>query len=287
MKYREPLYRPPSEADSLIFQVAYGCPHNTCSFCPMYKGTKYYERPLKDILKDIKEMASGDPYISRIFLGDGDALFLSFPKLEAIFDSLNKNFTKLARISIYANASSILSKTEKQLKWLKDNKLFTLYMGLESGDDTILEKVKKNENSSDMVRAVELAQNCGVRMSVMVLIGLGGSRYSYQHSLKTAEAVNKMNPRFLAALRFINPPDNKVYDNYNPVSEYDAVVELRNFIENLNLKNTVFRANHASNPVPIAARFPKDKRRLLNELEFMLKNNNLNKENTGYIPYWL
>jgi radical SAM superfamily enzyme YgiQ (UPF0313 family) len=284
MKYSEPLYRPPSEGDSLIFQIAYGCPHNTCTFCPMYKGVKYKERQLKNIIKDIKEMAVKFPDTKRVFLADGDVLHLSFAKLEIIFKHLNAEFKKLARISMYANGSSVLSKTEEQLLWLKNNKLFTLYLGLESGDSTVLDNVKKKDTPSSMIRAVHLAQKCGIRMSVMVLIGLGGELFSENHAVKTAEIVNKMSPKFLAALRFVNPPGNRMYDDYRPVSEYGAVKELLMFVEKLEVTNTVFRANHASNPIPLSARFPKDKAKLLGELKFMLKNGDLSRNGTGYIP---
>ena len=287
MKYKEPLYRPPSEGDSLIFQIVYGCPHNTCTFCPMYKGVKYAEKALKNITKDIKEMANKYPDTKRIFLADGDALHVSFAKLEIIFELLNLHFKKLARISMYANGKSILSKTEEQLSWLKEKKLFTLYLGLESGDDAILAQVRKSDNSSEMIKAVHSAQKCGIRMSVMILIGLGGSGFSKKHASLTASVINKMSPKFLAALRFINPPGNKMYTAYEPISEYGAVEELYSFVEKLELTNTVFRANHASNPVPLSARFPKDKKKLLNELSFMLDKGDLSRNGTGYIPTWL
>ena len=287
MKYREPLYRPPSEADSLIFQIAYGCPHNACTFCPMYKGVKYSEKSLKEIKRNISEMALKFPETKRIFLADGDVMNISFAKLEAVFNLLNEKFNKLTRISMYANGQSIHSKNEEQLKWLKSKKLFTLYLGLESGDDELLRNVKKEDNANQMIRAVQIAQNCGIRMSVMVLLGLGGRALSEKHAQKTAEVINKMSPKFLAALRFINPPGNKMFDEYIPVSEHEAVEELYQIVEKLDLRNTVFRANHASNPVPISARFPRDKENLLSELNFLLKNGNLSTNGAGHIHTWL
>ena len=287
MNYQEPLYRPPSEGDSLIFQISYGCPHNTCTFCPMYKGVRYKERPLKDILRDIKETASIHTDTKRIFLADGDALYMSFPKLEAIFEALNSNFPRLTRISMYANGSSIVNKGAEHLKWLKSKKLYTLYLGLESGSDKLLNMAHKCENSENMIKAVNLAQDCGIRMSVMVLLGLGGQNFSQPHATATAEVVNKMQPKFLAALRFINPPGNKVYSGYSPISEYGAVEELKNIVNGLDLKNTVFRANHSSNPVPIAARFPKDKIKLIDDLDLILKSGRLSRKGTGFVSPWL
>jgi radical SAM superfamily enzyme YgiQ (UPF0313 family) len=287
MKYHEPLYRPPSEADSLIFQLAYGCPHNTCLFCPMYKGIQYQEKSIDEITRDIQEMAGVYPDMRRVFLADGDAMKLSFEILERTFILLNERFPKLARISMYANGSSILSKTREQLTFLKEKKLFTLYLGLESGDEDILNKVKKQDTVTDMVEAVNFAQEAGIRMSVMILLGLGGKNFSKQHSEKTAEAVNRMSPKFLAALRFIQAPGFGMYKEYVPVSEFEAVQELTSIVEGLKLNNTVFRANHASNPIPLSARFPKDKEALLNTLKMMLRNSSLDKKGPGFIPFYL
>ena len=287
MEYHEPLYRPPSEADSLIFQLAYGCPHNTCLFCPMYKGVQYAVKPLAKLLEEINEMAVLQPDTKRIFLGDGDAMCLPFTDLQTVFNSLNDAFPKLARISMYSNGSSIISKTPEQLQFLKSKKLFTLYMGLESGSDDILRKVKKQDNVQDMIDAVKITQKLDIRMSVMVLLGIGGRLFSKQHAKDTAFVINKMSPKFLAALRFIQAPGFEMFDGYTPVTEFEAVQELYWIIQDLDLKNTVFRANHTSNPVPISARFPKDKEILLNTLGRMLAGTALDKKGPGHIPFFM
>ena len=287
MKYKEPLFRPPSEGDSLIFQVAYGCPHNTCLFCPMYKGVKYSIRKIEDVLKEIRKASGKYPKTRRIFLADGDIMILPYAYLEQIFLHLNSSFPNLSRISMYANGSSILDKSSAELEKLKQLKLFTLYLGLESGDDEVLSLVHKGETTEQMIAAVQLAQAAGIRMSVMVLLGLAGKKLSRKHAEKTALAVNKMSPKFLAALRFVQAPGLKMFNDYETLSEYEVIQELYTIVENLDLPNTVFRANYASNPIPISARFPKDKGTLLNSLNKLLNNSSLDRNSSGYMPGWL
>ena len=287
MRYHEPLFRPPSEADSLIFQIAYGCPHNTCLFCPMYKGVKYYIRPLEEVLKEIQKASKKYSHVRRIFLADGDVMALPYEHLEKIFECLNSTFPRLSRISMYSNGSSIISKTPEELRKLKKLKLFTLYLGLESGDNEILSLVHKNETAEEMTKAVRLAQDSGIRMSVMILLGLGGKVLSSKHADKTVNTINKMQPKFLAALRFVQAPGFNMYKSYETLSEYGIVEELYKIIDGLELNNTVFRANHSSNPIPIAARFPKEKKVLLRSLNNLLNNSNLDKKSSGHLPLWL
>jgi len=188
---------------------------------------------------------------------------------------------------MYANGSSILGKSSAELETLKKLKLFTLYLGLESGDDEVLSLVRKGETTEQMIEAVQLAQTAGIRMSVMVLLGLAGSRLSKKHAEQTALTVNKMSPKFLAALRFVQAPGLKMFNGYETLSEHEVVQELYTMVENLDLQNTVFRANHASNPIPIAARFPKDKEALLSSLNILLNNSSLSRNSSGHLPIWL
>lgn len=287
IKYKDPLFRPPAEADSLIFQVAYGCPHNSCRFCGMYKGVKY---SVRDIREMVAEFAAAGKYYSttqRIFLADGDVMALPFETLKLYLTELNKHFPQLSRVNVYANGSSILDKTTEQLKELRALKLTSLYLGLESGDQEILNLVTKGESVSDMIKAVQIAQASGMRCSVMLLLGLGGKKLSMRHSEKTAEALNEMQPRLLSALRFIEVPGTKMYAGYETVTEYEAVRELREIITRLELSKTVFRANHTSNPAPLSGRFPHDKNVLLAELDYLLTGNQLDRSGPGITPFML
>ena len=287
MNYREPLFRPPAEADSLIFQVAYGCPHNCCRFCGMYKYSRYEEREYDEVLGDFKKGARKYPETQRIFLADGDAMILPFEKLKNYLLKLNEMFPKLTRVNLYANGSSILAKTKEQLCELRQLKLHTLYLGLETGDEDLLKLINKGETAEKMIEAVRISQECGLRCSVMVLLGLGGEKGSEKHALETAAVLNKMQPRLLSALRFVEVPGTKMFTGYETVSEYEAVCELRKMIENLELVKTVFRANHASNPAPLEGRFPNDKANLLAGLDHLISRGGLDRKGTGQLPFWL
>ena len=145
MKYEEPLFRPPAEAESLIFQVAYGCPHNRCRFCGMYKTVKYRLRPEAEILEEIRAAGGQYDFVQRIFLADGDAMAMPFDRLYRILEALNQNFPRLTRINLYANGSSILLKTPEQLRMMREKRVHTLYMGLESGSQAVLDVFGKTE----------------------------------------------------------------------------------------------------------------------------------------------
>jgi len=189
--------------------------------------------------------------------------------------------------SIYANGSSIVAKTADELRELRRLKLNTLYVGLESGDQEILKLVNKKETVKDMIDGVKQAQECGLKCSVMILLGLGGREYSLRHAVKTAEALNAMQPRLLSALRFIEVPGCSMYDGYQTVTEHGAVEELKHIISRLELNKTVFRANHTSNPVPLAGRFPNDKQQLIAELDYLLSGRTLDRQGPGRQPFFL
>ena len=287
MKYIEPLFRPPAEADSLIFQVAYGCPHNTCRFCGMYKTVKYQARDRMEVLREFAEAGKRYPETQRIFLADGDVMIFPFAELREMLFELNRCFPSLSRVNIYANGSSIVAKTADELRELRRLKLNTLYVGLESGDQEILKLVNKKETVKDMIDGVKQAQECGLKCSVMILLGLGGREYSLRHAAKTAEALNAMQPRLLSALRFIEVPGCSMYEGYQTVTEYGAVEELKHIISRLELSKTVFRANHTSNPVPLAGRFPNDKQQLIAELDYLLSGRTLDRQGPGRQPFFL
>lgn len=287
MKYIEPLFRPPAEADSLIFQVAYGCPHNTCRFCGMYKTVKYRARDRMEVLREFAEAGKRYPETQRIFLADGDVMIFPFAELREMLFELNRCFPSLSRVNIYANGSSIVAKTADELRELRRLKLNTLYVGLESGDQEILNLVNKKENVKNMIDGVKLAQECGLKCSVMILLGLGGREYSLRHAVKTAEALNVMQPRLLSALRFIEVPGCSMYDGYQTVTEYGAVEELKHIISRLELSKTVFRANHTSNPAPLAGRFPNDKQQLIAEIDYLLSGGALDRQGPGRQPFFL
>ena len=285
MNYTERLFRPPAEAESLIFQVALGCPHNTCCFCAMYKGVPYRVLREEEILADFAQAARWYPDTRRIFLADGDVMVLSFERLRRMLEELNRLFPALARVNLYANGSSILAKSSEELAQLRQLKLQTLYVGLESGDEELLKKVEKGETAAGMCEAVQRAQAVGLKCSVMVLLGLGGRGGSERHAEATAKVLNRMQPKLLSALRFVEVPGCSMYPGYQTVTEYEAISELIVMLRGLELEQTVFRANHTSNPVPLEGRLPKDRERLIAGLESILPR--LDRRGPGRLPFAL
>ena len=285
MQYTERLFRPPAEAESLIFQVALGCPHNTCRFCAMYKGVPYRVRPQEEVLAEFAQAAQRYPDERRVFLADGDVMAFSFERLRVLLEALNRLFPRLARVNLYANGSSILAKSDAELEALRQLKLNTLYVGLESGDEELLKKVDKGETAAGMCEAVQRAQAAGLKSSVMVLLGIGGREGSARHADATARLLNRMQPRLLSALRFVDVPGTSMYAGYQTATEHGAVSELIRLLRGLELEKTVFRANHTSNPVPLEGRFPKDRDTLVSLLESLLPR--LDKTGPGRLPFSL
>lgn len=267
------VIRPPSEAGSFLLQVTYGCSHNRCTFCSTYKYTKFAQRPFEQIEEDIKLASRWNPSLTRAFLCDGDAMCLDTDELLAITGCLDDHLPRLGRVGIYANARDILSKSSEELESLRKNKLNIAYLGLESGNDGILEKVDKGATSAEMVDAVVKAQEAGIKVSVIVLLGLGSNSMSHKHAVDTASAINKMNPRYLSALTLMIVPGTRLHHSYsngefeimNPLT---ILKELRTLVENINVEGPcLFRTNHASNYLPIGGTLPRDKDLMLKAID--------------------
>ena len=290
--FSTPMFRPPAEAESLILQIDQGCPYNRCAFCGMYREVKYRRLSLLETRRMIEEEARRAPDTRRIFLADGDVMRRPFEDMELILSELAGRFPRLARVNVYATGSAVAMKSETQLRILRKLKLHTLYMGLESGDEKTLRRIRKAETAEVMIEAGGRAQSAGLRMSVMVLLGLGGAEHTSEHAEATALAVNRMQPRLLSALRVVPVPGTELYDDvrlrrFVPLTEWQVVRELHSIVERLELQNTVFRANHTSNVVPLEARLSRDQRRLLSELDELLASDELDRESPGPTPRWL
>lgn len=287
-----PLFRPPAEADSFILRVAEGCPHNACAFCGMYRGVRYRERGADEIRRDIAREARRAPGTARVFLADGDAMRLPFAGLRGVLSDLAAAFPRLARVNAYANGRSIAAKSDAELRALRAARLHTLYMGLESGDDAILRAMGKAETAGEMIEAARRAAAAGLKMSVMVLLGLGGREGRRAHALATAAALNAMQPPLLSALRAIPVPGTPLArrvasGSFRPLSEREAVLELRDLLDALRLERTVFRANHASNVMPLEGRLPRDREALRAALDARLEDGGLDADGPGPAPLWL
>jgi radical SAM superfamily enzyme YgiQ (UPF0313 family) len=287
-----PLFRPPAEADSVILRVSFGCPHSPCAFCGMYRSNPYRARSPEEVSRDLRAAVREQPEARRVFLADGDALHLPYDRLAAILDEVNTAFPSLARVNAYANAGSILALGPARLCALRAKKLHTLYLGLESGDSETLRRMGKDDPVEAMVEAGRRAQEAGLKMSVMILIGLAGPERSAGHARATAEALNRMQPRLLSALRVIPVPGTPLdrwerAGDFRMLSEHAAVRELRDLVAGLDLKGTVFRANHSSNIVPIEARLPRDQAALIAGLDHLLRSGVLDSVHPGPRPGWL
>ena len=268
MRYFEPVFRPPSEAESLIFQVTVGCSHNTCTFCAMYRNKRFLVRPLQEILAEISEASARWPETCRVFLGDGDALAAPADFLLAILHALHIAFPHLRRVSLYATPMNLLAKSPEELRALRAKGLKLFYLGLESGSDAVLTRVGKGATAAQAVEAVLMGHAAGMKSSIMVLLGLGGAEGSEEHARATARAANAMKPNFLSALTWYPVPEAPLYrqmseGRFDPPGDEGILREMETLIGDLALEDTVFHSNHASNPLPLSGRLSRDKERLL------------------------
>ena len=268
----EPVIRPPSEAYSFLLQVTLGCTANHCRFCGAYKGKKFSIKDYKEIASDITSYARRHKDTRRVFLMDGDALAIGNEKLLPILDMLQEAFPKLARISSYANGYNITKRDDDELKDLCDRKMRLIYIGLESGNQDILDRCHKRSSAGEMVEAVNKTSNAGIKSSVIVLLGLGGKMHSAEHVRDTIKALNKMQPRYLSFLSLMvipgTPLDEEVErGTFEELDSRELLQETYDIINGLELNKTIFRSDHASNYLPLEGAFPKDKAKLLTMLK--------------------
>lgn len=278
LNYDYPLYRPPSEAKSTIFQVTLGCSFNECSFCDMYRSKEYSERPWEEIKMEIDMAGKQMPDTKKIFLADGDALNLQTDYMIKIVKYLYEKFPNLERISCYAMPMNLLKKTPEELKKMHEAGLDMLYLGIESGSDIILKKVTKGATSQTIIRACRKAIDTGYILSCMVILGLGGKTYTKEHIRGTAEVLSAVSPHYSAALTLIIEPGvkdefmTKFGEPFVPITDSEAIDELENLVANINAKNEIiFRANHGSNAYTVKGTFPQDKDSMLEKISWMKK----------------
>ncbi len=268
----EPAIRPPAEADSFLLQVTLGCSSDSCSFCGAYKNKPFSVKDPKEITTDINWYARRYPGTRRVFLMDGDALVLANSKLVPILEELDRAFPRLTRISSYANGSNITRKDDHDLEELYNHKLSLIYMGLESGSQAVLDRCGKSSSVEEMIEAVNRADKARIKSSVIVLLGLGGRKYSAEHISGTVAALNRMQPRYLSFLSLMVIPGTPLAKevkrgDFEELSPAELLKESYGIIKGLELNKTIFRSDHASNHLPLGGVFPKDKSALLNILE--------------------
>ena len=270
MIYQEPVFRPPSEAYSVILQATIGCSYNKCTFCGMYKTKKFTEKSIDEIKKDIAYLKTLNPRAKRVFLADGDPLIVKTEKLIEIINLIKENFPYLERISAYATPQNLLVKTEKELKAIRKAGLSLLYIGVESGNDEVLKMVKKGVTQEEIIEALKKAKRTGFKLSTTFILGLGGKRLSQPHALDSAKIVNETQPEYTAALTLMLIPKTLLHykaqkGEFDIPTEKEIMKEMLTFVENINV-STIFRSNHVSNLMPIKGDLPEDKEMLSNLL---------------------
>lgn len=275
-RYEEPVYRPPSEARSLIFQATIGCSHNKCRFCYMYRGKSFRTKPWEDLKADIDEAARAWPGARRIFLADGDAFVLSTGKLERILDYLGRSFPQLQRVAAYATPQNLLAKTEEEMESLCRKKLGILYYGVETGDPELLRRIEKGVIPDEMAEGCRRAHEAGLKLSVTVLLGVAGREGSGKHARATAGLLNRIQPRYLSVLTLmLGPHEDRYCHEMGPGftfnSPKDDIMELREMIRYLETDRCIFRTNHASNYLPLKGNLVRDRERLLETIDRALE----------------
>ncbi|HMK51024.1 MAG TPA: radical SAM protein, partial [Thermodesulfobacteriota bacterium] len=274
MKYDGMIFRPPSEADSLILQVTVGCSYNRCTFCGAYQGKRFRIKHFEEIKEDIDEASLYK--IRRVFLADGDALAIPQEKLLQILSYLKEKLKGLERVGIYANAKDILRKDVKELKALKELGLGIIYLGLESGDPEVLNRIKKNATVEQLIGAGKRVKESGILLSVTVILGLGGVEGSQRHAVETGKVLSEMDPDYVGALSLMIVPGTPIEKEIEAgrlvlPTPFGLIQELEMMIRNSQFTRCFFASNHASNYLPLRIRLPEQKEEALKRIREVLK----------------
>lgn len=276
MRYEGAIYRPPSEADSLILQVTIGCSHNKCKFCGSYKEKRFRVKSLEEIREDLSEAKRYARFVKKVFLADGDALVVPQKMLVPIFEEIKSTFPRLERIGIYGNAKSILKKSVEDLKRLKELGLGIIYLGIESGDQVTLDRMNKGTTVEKIEEASKRVKEAGIILSVTVLLGIGGEDRSLIHAQETGKLLSRIEPEYIGALTLIVIPGTPLAEEikmgkFKLPDPYKLLEELYVMIDNINVKRTFFASNHASNYLPLKGYLPDDKEKMLSAIKYILE----------------
>lgn len=278
IRYIDPVFRPPSEANSLILQVTNGCSWNKCTYCDMYTQPqkRFSVKPEEDVRREIEWFSRHHSGIQRVFLADGDVVALPARRLLFILDTIHRYLPEVTRISSYCSPRNVTRKSDEELKALHDAGLRQVYVGAESGDDFVLKSINKGETHQSTVDSLNRLADAGIKRSVMIINGVGGTRFSEQHALNSALLANRTQPEFLAAL-VLNLPhgEARFQQGYNgqfiKMNQHERFLEMRQFVGALELKSTIFRSDHASNQLVLKGTLGKDKEHLLQEIDLAIE----------------
>ncbi len=276
LQYEGDVFRPPSEAKSLIVQATIGCSHNRCTFCAMYKRKKFRERSFEEINDDIKSASQVLPNTRRVFLADGNALTIPTGKLLQVLQALDNSFPRLERVTVYGNPQDLLAKSVSELAELKKNKLGMIYLGIESGSARVLEFVKKGVTPEEIAAGAARAKEASIPLSITVINGLAGVEGTEEHARETAGLLNEMDPEYLGLLSLMTVPGTTMHRQFEervltPLNPWQLLEEIKMMVKDLSLTSCVFRANHASNYLPLKATLSRDQEALLTALDKIIE----------------
>lgn len=278
MRYEGDIYRPPSEARSLLAQATIGCSHNKCTFCSMFKDKRFRVRDVNELIEDLEWARETYLKVGKIFLCDGDALCLATEKLMVILDKINELFPECQRVNVYGNAKDVLRKTPEDLKLLHENGVKMIYIGAESGSDQVLKDVNKGSTRAQIIEAVHRIEESGIQASVTFISGLAGKAGWREHAVQTGTMISEMNASYVALLTLMldsrAPIVQKIQSGeFELLSAEEVIAETYLMIENMNpTKSCVFRSNHASNYFSLRGNLPEDKKMMLDQLDMVMKN---------------
>lgn len=289
IEYITPYFRPPSEAKSFILQATVGCSHNACTYCAMYRdqSQKFRMRSMEEI-KSIIDYASSNELVNRrVFIADGNALVLSTRKLCEIIDYLHRKVPELERVTMYANVGDVLRKSIEDLRMLREKGLEMVYIGFESGDDVVLERIKKGANFDQTVEAAHKLKESGIINSVMVLLGIGGVDRSQEHAVKTGELLTRSDPEYVGALSLQVRPGAPLYrqwerGEFRLPDKFRMIEELETIVDGTELSDGYFYSNHISNYLPLKAKFPEEKEAVLDKIRYVLSRRDENQLRPEY-----
>jgi radical SAM superfamily enzyme YgiQ (UPF0313 family) len=276
MDYQGNIFRPPSEARSILLQITTGCSHNKCSFCGMYKGSRFSIKDDKTIMADIDFAAHNFRRQRRLFLCDGDALILPQKRLTGILSAIRTKLPWVRRIGTYANTKCIKRKSPEELRELHELGLTIAYMGLESGDDVTLQAINKGSDAKRMIEMGRKIRASGIKLSITVLLGIAQKERSHIHAKESGRVLSAIDPEFVGALTLMLTPGTPLFEqsrkgDFYLLDSLEMLEELGIMIANTELTGGYFHANHASNYLPIKAKLPRDKDATLNLIDEALK----------------
>lgn len=284
MRYEGDIYRPPSEAYSLLVQVTIGCTHNKCTFCKMFKNKKFRIRKQEEIIEDLAWARNTYRRVERMFLCDGDALALSNNRLMPILNYIKENFPECERVTIYGRANDVLKKTDEEMRALYEAGITMVYIGAESGSDEVLKAVNKGVTRQELIDAVKKIEACGMESSVTFISGLAGKDGWEDHAIQTGTMISEMNPSYVGLLTLMVEHNVPMYDDIQSgklrlLTAEEVMAETLLMLEHTNVdKKCVFRSNHASNYVSLRGDLPQDKEKMMNMLRRAMENHDMFKD---------